>query len=331
MLFAFSAFAARTDTIYLKNGDRITGEIKSMNQNRLNYKTDRAGTITVEWPSVAYIYSESFFDIILSNNERLFGSFKKGLSPGFVIIKLGKDEVEKNIQEIISIQPIKNTFFERITGNLTLSSSYAKANESLQLNGAFKFTYRSRKLINTLSSSTVINQTATTDQTQRSQSTYSFYILHNARWFSNFSLNYEKNTELNINDRYLLNTGIGNYLVRKPWQELYVLGGLSGNRERSIEEPVTETNNLEFLIQGSYHQFKFRDPQIDLSSMVSTYVSLTNPGRVRFDIQVVLLWELFNNFKWNVTLYDNFDSRVPGTESVNNDWSILTGITYSLN
>lgn len=330
LLVSVFANAARTDTVYLYNGDRITGEIKYMHQNKLSFKTDRAGTMSIEWPSVAKIYSANYFDIVLATEERVFGSLHFADSIGKVIIKLGNDRVEKSINQIVSIDAVKAKFFDQLSGQISLSANYAKANSNLQVNGSFDITHRGQKLVNNISASTVITSAENTDQAERSDASYSIYFLQNSRTFTIVSVVYEKNTELNINARYLINAGPGMYFIRKPFEEFYGLVGLAGTREQSIAEPVTETNNLEFLVQSSYHRFKFRNPQLDILAGATGYVSLTDWGRFRANFEIQLLWELFNDFKLNLTFYDNYDNKQAGTGGSNNDWSILTGISYTL-
>ena len=43
----------RTDVVTLPNGDRITGEIKRLERGRLEFKTDDAGTLYLEWDKIA--------------------------------------------------------------------------------------------------------------------------------------------------------------------------------------------------------------------------------------------------------------------------------------
>ena len=324
------SWATRNDTVYMRNGDRITGEIKFMADDKLSYKTDRAGTIAIEWPEVARIHSNNYFDIILTNEERLFGSLKFADSTGYVVIKLGSDEQVKRTLDIISIERIKTSFWERLSGSLGLSVSYAKANSNLQINGNFDITHRTVKQVHMLKGSSVLTQTETSDLTERSNYSYAIRLLHNPRWFSSYSIQYERNTELNIDSRYILFAGGGHYFTRRPKKEFYGVAGLAGNQEFTIAEPVTETTNLEFVVQGVFHQFRFRNPQLDIFLNVTTYTSFTVWGRFRVDAEMKVLWELFNDFKWNITFYNNFDSRQAGSGDPNNDWSILSGITYTL-
>lgn len=334
ILFLFgsilSAMAARTDTVYLYNGDRITGEIKYLRDNKLSFKTDRAGTIAIEWPSVSRIYSANYFDVVTSSNQRAFGRLLFAEKEGVVILELGSFSEEHNLYDIVSIDRIKSGFFEQLSGTISLSVNFTKANENLQINGGFDITHRSRKYQNGFKANTIVTNNQTSEQTQRSDASYSFQRVYNSPWFLASSLSYQSNTELNMKSRYQVFGGGGYYFLRKPGKDFFASTGLSYNMETSIEEPITETQNVEYVAGIRFHQFKFREPQIDILANVNTYTSLNVQGRFRFDAELTFLWELFADFKWNVTFYNNFDNKPPGGGESLNDWNVLTGLTYTL-
>jgi hypothetical protein len=68
-----SAFANKVDTIFFQNGDRITAEVKSMENNKLRLSTDDAGTITLEWDKVDSVKIINPMRIVLQNGEILYG------------------------------------------------------------------------------------------------------------------------------------------------------------------------------------------------------------------------------------------------------------------
>jgi len=330
LCLAGSAFAARTDTVYLYNGDRITGEIKFLLDNKLSFKTDHLATLSIEWPSVRRICSNNYFDILTSSNERIFGRLLFAANPDSVIIELGSTSITKALADIVGIERVKSGFFRQISGTISLGVNYTNANENLQLNSSIELTQRSRKYQNNLSGNTVITNNANQNQTERSQLTYSLYRLYSSPWFIASAVSYQRNTELNMQARYQLFGGAGYFFVRKPGKDLSVTSGLSANQERSISEPASSTQNIEYVAAMRLHQFKFHEPQFDILTSIVTYTSLNTPGRFRFDFQVQLLWEIVNNFKWNISFFNNFDNKPPGGSEVLNDWNIITGLTYTL-
>ena len=69
--------AERTDVIYLQNGDRITGEIKSLFRGKLEFKTDHMGTVFIEWDDIREIVSTTGHAVELTNGQRFYGPLTK--------------------------------------------------------------------------------------------------------------------------------------------------------------------------------------------------------------------------------------------------------------
>src|SRR5262245_48847762 len=68
------AFAARTDVVTLKNGDRLTGEIRQLERGKLTYKTDDLGTVSIEWDKVTSLQSIHLFEVELQTGQKYFGN-----------------------------------------------------------------------------------------------------------------------------------------------------------------------------------------------------------------------------------------------------------------
>ena len=49
--------ADQTDIVVFDNGDRLTGEFKSLERGRLRFNTEATDTISIEWDNVAYLSS----------------------------------------------------------------------------------------------------------------------------------------------------------------------------------------------------------------------------------------------------------------------------------
>ena len=60
--------------LILKNGDHITGEIKKLQRGTLEFKTERMGTLNVEWPAVARLTSSIDFEVVLDDGRKFYGT-----------------------------------------------------------------------------------------------------------------------------------------------------------------------------------------------------------------------------------------------------------------
>src|SRR6187399_2641939 len=66
--------AVKTDIVELKNGDRITCEIKRLDRGKLTVKTDGLGTIAIEWDDIQFVTSKARYEIELQSGDRILGT-----------------------------------------------------------------------------------------------------------------------------------------------------------------------------------------------------------------------------------------------------------------
>jgi small nuclear ribonucleoprotein (snRNP)-like protein len=69
------------DQIVLKNGDRLTGTIEESDNKTLVIKTEFAGEVTVQWPSVQEINSTQPLYVSLSDGKTVVGTVTTSESP----------------------------------------------------------------------------------------------------------------------------------------------------------------------------------------------------------------------------------------------------------
>src|SRR5204862_223739 len=74
VLFGPVAAADNVDVIHLKNGDRLTCEIKRLDRSVLSISTDPLGKASVHWGEVADLSSPRAFDVQLGSGEHYLGA-----------------------------------------------------------------------------------------------------------------------------------------------------------------------------------------------------------------------------------------------------------------
>jgi hypothetical protein len=122
--------------------------------------------------------------------------------------------------------------------------------------------------------------------------------------------------------------GLGRVLYRSERTSLGLLSGLLFSRERYSTEDAAkpQANNVEALFHLRYTTFRFK--KLDLHTSVYAYPSLTDRGRVRMGTQSTLYIELYRNFKWNFSIYENFDTRPP-VNAPKNDFGTGTSLGWT--
>ena len=73
----------KTDVLVMRNGDRLTCEIKSLSADTLSISLDYAvGTVSIDWGKVAQIESNQLFLVKTQNGLVYSGSLSTSLTPG---------------------------------------------------------------------------------------------------------------------------------------------------------------------------------------------------------------------------------------------------------
>lgn len=330
LLFASDSLASgKIDTIYFQSGDRITAEVKSLENNSLKLSTDDAKIIYVAWNQVDSVKILNNMRILLEDGTIMYGKIlpagEKG--QGYVWSREG-DPLEMELIRIVSLSPLEDKFFNRLKGTLSSGFSYVKASQVTQLNLSGSINYQAKKNKVTLSYDGIFTKDPTSGYKQNQSGGFTFYRFLPQNWFLVSALTGESNTEQQLDLRTSLSLGGGKSMISTNSTHLYGALGLQATRELS---PGGTQNNLEGLVIVDYSIFIYDDPEVSFNLSPKLIPSLSDWGRIRFDLDTNLKWEIFNDFYLKWTFYYNYDSR-PLTEGAEkNDWAVtLIGVEYKL-
>jgi hypothetical protein len=82
-------------------------------------------------------------------------------------------------------------------------------------------------------------------------------------------------------------------------------------------------------VRIEYRVFRYRDPEIDITSYIDFFPSFTIKDRYRTDLDIKVKFEVFNDFYIGVTFYHNMDTKPPESAASKSDWGINSSIGYS--
>jgi len=320
--------AAKTDIVILKNGDRLTGELKRMEFARLSFKTDAMSTVSIKWNNIAYLKAKETFRIELENGYDFSGAVDTDSLTNDLIIIFNSHTYSTNLEDIVRIIPIKDTFLKRLKFSVDLGFSYTKASDVAQLSSNLNSSLRSWQWRHDLEFNSIVTTKVDTTPAENIDLRYNLARFFLFRWFVNGFSGLERNTELGLGLRLLVGGGGGKDIFRTNTNLFTAFGGLQVTQEWQLDEPGSETN-LEGVISAQHKKFIYEDPEIDITTTFRLYPSITTPGRIRFSFNTNLKWELFTDFFWRLTLYDNFDNKPndPGTST--NDYGITINFGWS--
>ncbi len=320
--------SSKIDTIYFQDGDRVTGEVKSLENDLLRLSTDDAGTFKIEWTKVDSVFIRNRMRILLESGEILYGLLlPSGVEKSCMVWHSAGEPRLVLLKNIVVLSPVSEKFVDRLSGTISSGFSYTKASDIMQmnLNGSLKY-LANKNLFETSYSGNVTSDPLGT--TQRQNGGLTFHRMLPKKWFLAAQIMAESNSELQLDLRTTFGMGAGNSIIRTNSSHFYVSTGILTNREISQE---TTQNNIEGLLGASYSVFIYDNPEVSFDISSNVIPSFNNPGRVRSETESNLKWEIFNDFYLKWTFYYSFDSKPLSSTAEKNDWALtLLGLEYKL-
>ena len=352
---------AKTDLITVANGDQITGAVSAMTAGKLSVSTSYAGTINIKWRDVKQIESRYLYEVRLDDGERIYGRFTANDIENKLSLRVAGSERQFDTDDIVEVRSIEEELADKL--DLQVSTQFDVDPNSKKLvfyaagtydvrGGRTNFSARVNDTKNTVDGVTETSNASWLQISRefwRERGTAQSYRVLNAR--------YDTNDELGIAHRGSVGVGLGRYLINDLGHELAVSGGIQGVQERrpdceeqksvrgmapfveatlydggdqSDERALKKCYDAELFLNLKWHLYSFQRLDMDISLIGNTYPSLSDWGRIRGDLNLLISWELFDSFYWTVnaqTEIDNAGDREDESLS-NSDYTLSTGITW---
>src|SRR5262249_5208959 len=126
------------DVIVMKNGDRLSGEIKRIEHGLLYFETSYVSgeVVAVDWLQVEKIESARAYRIELENGDRLIGQVALVPVPGTgqpgVAIHGEQRDTQVAREDVIGLYWQKRNFFRQMKGNIDFGYSYTSGDDQVQ-------------------------------------------------------------------------------------------------------------------------------------------------------------------------------------------------------
>lgn len=337
VLFLAAPLLARdkTDVLIMKNGDRMTCEIKGLNSGVLYVSVDYIdGTASVNWSKVARLESTQLFIVKTEDGSAYTGALKTAETAGGRPVKIQvvegpRQEVEIERRQIVRMVETSEKFLQRFSGDVTWGIIYSKGNESTQYSLASDTAYlRERWNAQANFSSTLSSSTGSSASVRNSLGLNALHLLPWNNWFYGGIGDLLQSSEQGINLQSTLGGGIGRYLKNSNRANISILGGAAWqttNYERSIVPQGTQ--NLATALIGTDVRF-FSFSKTKLITTANLFPALSKSGRVRFNMNASYYVKLFSNLSWNLSFYGNWDNRPPPGFS-GSDYGTSSGLSWT--
>jgi len=318
--------AEKTDVIFLQNGDRITGEVKSLFRGKLEFSTDHMGTLYIEWEDIQEIISTTGQAIELTNGQRFYGPLTKTEYSDMLMIETLQGDVGLNTLDVISMYPVEAGFWDRLDLSASFGFSWDKGSKVGRYNLGIDAVYRRQESLSRAGFSTEITTQETVDDTTRSTLEASHIVHMKNKKFRIFFGNLEHNDQLGIDLRSLAGAGYGWAPLRSQRHWFGISAGLDVNHETPIKGD-SETN-MEAAGAMSYEYFKFNNPERSFRVNLTIFPSLTDFGRWRANFTNEFKIEFIDDLFWQMDFFANYDSDPISSQGASSDYGVTSSFAY---
>jgi len=318
----------KSDVITMRNGDHITGDIVGLEYGKLEVKTDKMGTLSIEWPSVRSVSSKFAFAIERRGGDKFYGSIATN-ADGDVLQIAATDGTSAQIPmaDVERISRYSLSFWNRINGNLSVGLTYTKASATTVGGVNLVSYYRSTAIDGTLNFNSNTTKTAESGTTYRAQLTGTVIFVRPSPNFWGLVGSLERDQELGIDARLTGGAVLGRRFLQRSETEVTGFGGLVVSRE-SVTGSSEQKTSLEAVVGGVWRVFKFTDPETSMTLGLSIYPSLTESGRVRSSGNLSLTHKIAGDFTLGLSGYVSTDSRPPDPTAQKSDYGLTFNLGY---
>jgi putative salt-induced outer membrane protein YdiY len=320
---------AGDDLLVIKNGDRLLGKIKNLDQGILHFETDYGEkTFEIDWEKVEKLESTEIFVLVLSNGDRFTGHLQsdpENLQK--VIIMEEIDQWPVNLSDLVYIKSVKETFRDRLSATVDFGYTLTKANKAQQLNLKGSVGYLTKRWFGAVNFSSVRSTQKEAPKSRSADADINYRLFLTREWFGIVATTFRSSDEQRLDLRSSAQAGGGRYFIQT--NRLYfmmVIGGAWTN-EKFQDPDVPQTSSLEGLGFTEFNAFDIG--ALDVLAKLSVYPSLTQSERVRLVFSSDLKWKLPLDFFFKLSYTHNYDSAPPNDAS-KSDFTFTTSFGWEL-
>jgi putative salt-induced outer membrane protein YdiY len=324
----------RPDIVIMKNGDRLSGEIKKLESGYLEidmpYVVD---PIKVDWLQVERLESPSSYRIELTDGRRLEGSAiakdDATLSPGSDF-RLGTADTASRFAapDVVLIESTERSFWSQLKGAVDVGFGFTSGNSQTQNNLTANIEYPGTRFQVETNLTSSVTSTEGIDDTNRHELSTISQIYLSRRLFIGNILSFLTSSQQNLDLRTTVGGGLGRYVIRTNRTELTWLAGAAYTREMYDPDSglTPKQNNAEILLGGGISWFSF--DRADFKTTLEVYPSISDWGRVRSNLNSSLSVKFAHDLYLKFSLWDTFDSRPP-VSSKKNELGVSNTVGWS--
>jgi len=323
---------AEIDVVVMKNGDRITCEIKRLEKGQLFLKaTYTKAEFAVDWNMVERIDSEQPFILQMTKGELLTGGLRKrsdetGAAPeGTLEVTRPTGDLAVEQKKIVDIRPYGVGFVQKLDGSVDFGFGLTKANNQTQSSLHFDIQYRDRRDLLSFNVDSLFSHTEGAPDTNRHELTTVYDRTFRERWFSRAFSGFLTSDEQDLALRTTLGGALGRKLLYTNRRMVSAFAGGLWNNER-YRSTGTTRDSAEAAAGVEFEAFLFDISEFTASAVA--FPSMSEGGRFRVNLNVEWSQKIVGNLRYRLSAFENFDNRPPEGTS-HHDYGVSSGLKWT--
>ncbi len=307
----------RTDVLQFANGDRITCEIIKLEKGYLYIKVEYAeGTIAMDWSKIARVESPQSFVVADIAGKRYTGTLQSVAEekpPEALKVQVTAPSSSQVIsgKQIVEIERTDTSFWQNLHGGMDVGLNYAKQQNRTQYNFQSTAIFERTKWSAAADYESSFSGGGDISDLRNDARLGVTRQLYSPRNFYMGLAGFLQSDEQQLNLRMTYGGAVGHLFSYTNNTFITAFGGADWNREQySSAATVGRTGDSAEAILGTQVNF-FRFKTTNILADARVYPSLTDLGRVRFDLNTSLKLRLAKELYWRFGYFLNFDSRPP--------------------
>jgi hypothetical protein len=328
LVFVSLQTLAQKDTLVMKDGTVLDGEIKKMEKGVLTMETSFSDEdFKIEWKKIRKIVSSTFFLVSLSDGERVNGTINTIGDGKVVLVPADSADVpvKVNIKDVVFIRSVDRKFWDRINASIDVGFDLAKSNNLRQLSLRSNIGYTARRWGTDVSFNTMFSKQDDIDDIKRYDGAWNYKYFLKRKWYIPVSISFLSNTEQSIKLRTVGKLGGGLFLIQSNTIHWGVELGFSFNNETYFSDDP-KRNSGESFVGTEFNIFDIKD--LSMLVKLGLFADLTEKNHWRSDVSIDFKYDLPLDFYIKTAFTLNFDNK-PVQETSRSDYVFHTGFGWS--
>ncbi len=309
----------QADVLVLKNGDRITGDIKRIWDSEISIEPGYSDEFDVDISIVEYIESDRIFEIDLDDGRSMVASFAGGDAEGNQLIKFGNESRSVPLAALFELNEPEKAFewesnvevaADIKKGNTDTSNAKVRADTMVRFNDhrhIGEITFFREELANVI----------TKDQDLFK---YSYNWIFRDPLFFSANLSFERDPIVELDSRVIISAGLGRDIWLTPRRALSVNLG-AGYQTEKISSSTTDSAVLTWTLR--YRQDFFSD-DVELFHNHTITSNISGRTNTSYKTSTGLSYEITDLLSARISLDFDYETH-PADLAENEDLVLLFG------